>query len=65
MGLYRGLHEPQVVLEGRSRNSLASGWAPIASHHLRLNLSPGESKTYIFLLRYVENPKEAKWAAPG
>ncbi|HOQ74568.1 MAG TPA: glycosyl transferase [Limnochordia bacterium] len=65
LGLYRGLHEPQVVLEGRSRNSLASGWAPIASHHLRLNLSPGESKTYIFLLGYVENPKEEKWAAPG
>ncbi|HHW72741.1 MAG TPA: glycosyl transferase [Firmicutes bacterium] len=65
LGLYNGLHEPQVVLAGRSCNSLASGWSPIASHHLQLELAPGETKTYIFILGYVENPKEEKWAAPG
>jgi cellobiose phosphorylase len=65
LGMYNGLHEPQVVLAGRSANSLASGWSPVASHHLQLELGPGESKTFIFILGYVENPKEEKWAAPG
>ena len=65
LGLYNGLHEPQVVLAGRSNNSLASGWSPIASHHLQVELAPGQSKTLIFILGYVENPKDEKWASPG
>jgi cellobiose phosphorylase len=31
VGLYNSLSEPQAVSEGRSRNSVASGWSPIAS----------------------------------
>ncbi len=62
LGTYNALHSPQVVQEGRSRNSIASGWSPIASHHLRVELAPGESKTLIFVLGYVENPAERKWA---
>ena len=65
LGLYNGLHEPQVVLAGRSNNSLASGWSPIASHHLQVELAPGQSKTLIFILGYVENPKDQKWESPG
>ncbi|MCL6613356.1 MAG: glycosyl transferase, partial [Firmicutes bacterium] len=65
LGPYRGLHNPQAVLEGRPRNSLASGWAPIASHHLRVELAPGEEKTFVFVLGYVENAPEEKWAAKG
>ena len=52
---------PAAVTEGRSRNSIASGWSPIGSHHLKLALAPGESHTYIFLLGYVENPADVKW----
>jgi cellobiose phosphorylase len=65
LGLYNGFHEPEVVQEGKSRNSVASGWSPIASHSLDVSLAPGESKTFVFVLGYVENPKEEKWEKPG
>ncbi|MCC7206958.1 MAG: glycosyl transferase, partial [Anaerolineae bacterium] len=42
LGLMRGLGEPQVVEEGQPRYSVASGWSPIASHALEVNLAPGE-----------------------
>jgi cellobiose phosphorylase len=65
MGLYNGMHEPQVVARGRSDDSIASGWSPIASHSLDVPLAPGESKTFVFLLGYVENPDAEKWERPG
>ncbi len=65
LGLYNGFEAPRAVVEGRSRNSLALGWSPIASHHLSLRLAPGESRTLVFLLGYAENPPDAKWEAPG
>jgi cellobiose phosphorylase len=64
MGLYNGMHEPRVVSEGQSRNSIASGWAPVGSHSLEVDLSPGEEKTLVFVLGYVENPAEEKWERP-
>jgi cellobiose phosphorylase len=63
LGAYQGLHAPKAVRTGRSHNSLASGWAPIASHHVKLELRPNESKTLIFVLGYVENPPDRKWEA--
>lgn len=65
LGLYNGLQAPQVVAEGKSGNSMAHGWSPIASHNLKVELFPGESRDIIFVLGYVENPAEDKWAAPG
>ncbi|MFW6022315.1 MAG: GH36-type glycosyl hydrolase domain-containing protein [Halanaerobiaceae bacterium] len=65
MGLYNGFHEPQVVANGESSNSEASGWSPIASHGLSVELEPGEEKTYIFQLGYIENKQEEKWEKPG
>ena len=62
-GLYNGFEEPQVVAEGKSRNSEAHGWSPIASHYLEVELQPGESKDFIFVLGYVENKEEEKWEA--
>lgn len=64
-GLYNGLHEPEVVISGNSKNSVASGWQPIASHSLEAELAPGESKTFVFVLGYIENPKTEKWEKPG
>ena len=64
-GLYNGMHEPQVVLEGKSRNSVASGWAPAASHSINVKLAPGEKKTFIFVLGYIENPEDEKWESHG
>src|SRR5262249_43136405 len=65
VGLYNGLHDPVAVVEGRSRNSLASGWSPIASHCLQVQLEAGESKQFTFVLGYAENPVEAKWEKLG
>jgi cellobiose phosphorylase len=65
VGLYGDLRSPRVVLEGRSRGSVAHGWSPIASHCLELELAPGGEETLVFLLGYVENPDHAKWAPNG
>ncbi|HEY3379280.1 MAG TPA: glycosyl transferase [Armatimonadota bacterium] len=65
VGLYNGLHEPQVVLAGQSSNSVASGWSPIASHQLNATLAPGESREFVFVLGYIENPVAEKFVAPG
>src|SRR5262249_42325882 len=40
LGAYRGWDSPIAVQEGRSSNSVAHGWAPIGSHHVRLQLQP-------------------------
>jgi len=65
MGLYNGFNEPEVVAAGKSKNSIASGWSPIASHSIFFELSPGEEKILIFQLGYIENEKEEKWEKPG
>jgi cellobiose phosphorylase len=65
MGLYNGFSNPDAVMEGKSRNSEAHGWSPIASHCLEVSLNPGEEKEYVFLLGYVENPEEEKFESKG
>ncbi|HEY8463741.1 MAG TPA: glycosyl transferase [Bacillota bacterium] len=64
-GKYGSFQNPQAVIEGRARNSLADGWSPVASHFLELNLEPGDAKEVIFILGYVENEPEAKWLSDG
>ena len=64
-GLYNGFDEPQVVVDGKARNTVAHGWSPIASHFIEVQLMPGESKDLIFVLGYVENPDDEKWEAKG
>lgn len=64
-GLYNGFGEPDVVAAGESKNSVASGWSPVASHCLAVELAPGETKTFVFTLGYVEVPKDQKWEKPG
>lgn len=65
IGLYNGFDEPDAVMEGRPRNSVAHGWSPIASHYLEVTLAPGESRDLIFMLGYVENPQDEKWESKG
>ncbi|HEX3759986.1 MAG TPA: hypothetical protein VHW23_14825 [Kofleriaceae bacterium] len=65
LGPWNGFGEPAVVAEGKSRNSLASGWSPVGSHQLDVELAPGEAKTFVFVLGYVENPVADKWEKPG
>jgi len=64
VGLYNGFDEPEAVCDGKPRNSHAHGWSPIASHYLEVDLKPGEHKDIIFLLGYVENGQDEKFAAP-
>jgi len=63
LGAYNDLNTPQVVAQGKSNNSVASGWAPIASHGINLTLKPEEEKTFVFVLGYVENDKDEKFIA--
>ena len=65
LGAYRGVNDPQVVAEGKSHNSIASGWSPIASQQINVTLQPGESKSFIYVLGYCENPEDEKFVAPN
>ena len=65
LGLYNGFDEPDAVMEGRPRDSVAHGWSPIASQYLEITLAPGESRDLIFMLGYVENPQDRKWESKG
>jgi cellobiose phosphorylase len=60
-GLYNGFDEPQVVAAGNPTNTVAHGWSPIASHSIEVDLMPGESKDFVFVLGYVENGDDEKW----
>uniref|UniRef100_A0AB33J2N1 Glycosyl transferase n=1 Tax=Prevotella sp. GTC17254 TaxID=3236794 RepID=A0AB33J2N1_9BACT len=64
VGLYNGFDEPEAVAEGKARNSFAHGWSPIASHYIEVELQPGESRDFVFLLGYVENAQDEKFSAP-
>ena len=59
-----GFERPAVVCEGKSTNSCADGWSPVASHSLAVSLEPGEKKNFIFILGYAENPHDKKWEKP-
>ena len=65
LGDYRGADEPEAVEKGACTNSMASGWQPIASHQINLTLEPGETKSYVFVLGYIENPEDDKWESYG
>ncbi len=65
VGIYNGADKPRAVYSGESYNSIAHGWAPVGSHHLKISLAPQESFSCIFLLGYCENPVENKFEAPG
>ncbi len=61
LGTWGGFESPKAVAEGKSGNSVADGWSPIASHCVELSLAPGEERELVFLLGYVENGADEKW----
>ncbi len=65
LGLQNGWHEAAVPHAGESGNSIASGWYPIGSHNLEVTLEPGETKEFVFVLGYLENPRDDKWESLG
>ncbi|HEX5056163.1 MAG TPA: glycosyl transferase [Gammaproteobacteria bacterium] len=62
LGIYNDFDRPNVVFDGKPTNTVAHGWSPIGSHCLSVKLKPGEKKQFIFVLGYVENPDDKKWA---
>ncbi len=62
LGLHNNYDSPDTVMAGKSGNFVADGWSPIASHRLNVALEPGASKTFIFVLGYVEMAQDKKWA---
>ncbi|MEN3309489.1 MAG: cellobiose phosphorylase [Micromonosporaceae bacterium] len=65
LGAYRGWDCPAAVERGASFDSVAQGWQPMGSHHVRLALEPGASHEVVFLLGYAENPRDDKFDPPG
>ena len=65
LGAYRGADSPEAIENGKCTNSMASGWSPIASHQINVDLAAGETKTFIFVLGYIENPEDEKWESYG
>jgi len=63
IGLYNGFDAPKAVVAGKSNNSVADGWAPVASHSIDIELKAGEKKELVFILGYVENNPDDKWEA--
>jgi cellobiose phosphorylase len=64
IGLYNGFELPQVVERNEPGNSIAHGWAPVASHCLNITLGPDEVRDIVFILGYVENDPNNKWEMP-
>jgi cellobiose phosphorylase len=65
IGTYNNLNEPQALKSGKCSNSVASGWSPIASHCIEIELKPGETDELIFGLGYIELDQEDKWESKG
>ena len=65
LGAYNGTDDPTAVKNGACTNSVASGWQPIASHQINITLNPGEIKSFVFVLGYIENPEDEKWESKG
>ncbi len=62
LGIYNDFDRPDVVFSGKPTSKVSHGWSPVASHSLNVKLKPGEKKQFIFVLGYVENPDDKKWA---
>ncbi|MCR5604428.1 MAG: glycosyl transferase [Lachnospiraceae bacterium] len=61
-GAYRDNSNPEVVCEkGQCTDSIAHGWAPVGVHQINVELAPGETKSFVFVLGYCENPDNDKW----
>ena len=65
LGLYRDNSNPEAVEKGKCSDSIAHGWSPVAVHQINVDLAPGETKSFVFVLGYCENPVDDKWESKG
>lgn len=57
LGAFNGYDKPEAV-NGELKNSIASGWHPIGSHHKKIELKPDEEISIIFILGYTETKEK-------
>ncbi len=62
IGMYGTLQAPKAVVEGKvqNRRELEKWGDPIAAMQANVTLSPGQSKTLIFILGRVESPEKVR-----
>lgn len=65
VGLHGDYTLPKEVKDKCLSNKIASGWSPVAFRQIKIKLNPSESKTFVFMLGYVENLEEEKFTADG
>ena len=65
LGRFNGWDSPASITLGKMGYSHASGWSPIAALENRFTLLPGEEKSLVFVLGYIENKEEEKWEKKG
>ncbi len=65
LGRFNNYDNPAGIRNSSLSSSVASGWSPIAALENRLTLLPGEEKTVVFILGYVENRDDEKWERKG
>ncbi len=65
LGRFNGWDSPASITSGKMGSSHASGWSPIAALENRFTLLPGEEKSLVFVLGYIENKEEEKWEKKG
>ena len=65
LGRFNGWDSPASITGGKMGFSHASGWSPIAALENRFTLLPGEEKSLVFVLGYIENKEEEKWEKKG
>ena len=61
LGAYHDNRDPEVVTNGACTGSVAPGWSPVAVHQINITLNPGETRSFVFVLGYCENPDNDKW----
>ncbi len=65
IGVYGSPARPDAVFGSGCTDSIAHGWAPVGAMQFNLALQPGEEKSIVLGLGYIENAEEDKWEAPG
>ena len=64
VGVHNGLQDPKAVLAGACTGSRAHGWNPVGVHQINLELAPGATETFAFILAYVDQEGLPKFDAP-
>lgn len=65
LGTFGNFAAPQGIVNKTTGDFLAHGGSPMAGLALDVELTPGESASYVFVLGYGKNPRDQKFLSPG